>query len=214
MFLLPLKPDAEYVRNLETVTPFNDQERQKYESEVGFAYWQGIGEVIYALVTCRPDISFAAIELSQYSAAPVRIHFDALEDLYRYLKATQDDGIYFWPQHLRNNLSLGPTPNCKEDKNYSEASVPARTENNMKKLGAAVDSDHAGDMSHRKSVSGIVMKLAEGAVLYKTAFQQAISHSSTDSEFVVACEAGKYILYLRWWDFGGWRAGKSDRRQV
>ena len=66
----------------------------------------------------------------------------------------------------------------------------------MKKLGAAVNSDHAGDTSHRKSVSGIVIKLAGGAVLYKTAFQQTIAHSSTESEFVAACEAGKYILYL------------------
>ena len=196
-FPLPLKPDAEYAQKLETATPFDDKQRQEYESEIGFTYRQGIGEVIYALVTCRPDISFAAIKLSQYSAAPARIHFDALQDLFRYLKATQDDGIYFWRQQPRNDLPLGPTPNCKEDNNYSETVVTARTEDNMKRLGAAVDSDHAGDTSHRKSVSGIVIKLAGGAVLYKTAFQQTIAHSSTESEFVAACEAGKYILYLR-----------------
>ena len=35
-------------------------------------------------------------------------------------------------------------------------------------LRAAVDSDFAGDTVHRKSVSGIVIKLTGGAVLYKT----------------------------------------------
>ena len=95
MFPLPLKPDAVYARKLETVTPVTDQEYQAYELEVGFTYRQGIGEVIYALVTCRPNISFASMKLSQYSAAPAWVHFNTLQDLYRYLKATQDDGIYF-----------------------------------------------------------------------------------------------------------------------
>jgi hypothetical protein len=37
------------------------------EHEMGFGYRQGIGELIYALVTCRLDISFSVIKLSQYS---------------------------------------------------------------------------------------------------------------------------------------------------
>ena len=62
MFLLPLKPDAEYARKLETATPFTDQEHPAYESKIGFTYCQGIGEVIYDLVNCRSNISFAAIK--------------------------------------------------------------------------------------------------------------------------------------------------------
>ena len=55
-FPLPLKPDAEYARKLETATLFTNQERQVYESKIGFTYHQGIGEVIYALITYQPDI--------------------------------------------------------------------------------------------------------------------------------------------------------------
>ena len=60
-----------------------------------------------------------------------------------------------------------------------------------------MDSDFAGDTSHRKSVSGIVIKLVGGAVLYKTQYQPTIAGSSTEAEFTAATETGKYILHLR-----------------
>ena len=46
-------------------------------------------------------------------------------------------------------------------------------------------------------VSGFVIKLAGGAVYYKTKFQTTIALSSTEAEFNAACDAGKAILYIR-----------------
>ena len=77
-----------------------------------------------------------------------------------------------------------------------ESTAPAYIEKDMVTLGAAVDLDHTGNVSHQKSVSGVVIKLAGGAVLYKTTYQQMIAHSSTESEFVSACKVGKNVLYL------------------
>ena len=59
------------------------------------------------------------------------------------------------------------------------------------------DSDWASDSNHRKSVIGIVIKLAGGTVLYKARFQETIALSTTEAEFIAAVEAEKYILYLR-----------------
>ena len=39
--------------------------------------------------------------------------------------------------------------------------------------------------------------MAGAAIFYKTKFQQTVAMSSTEPEFVVASEAGKYVLYLR-----------------
>ena len=39
--------------------------------------------------------------------------------------------------------------------------------------------------------------MAGGTILYKTKFQDTVSMSSTEAEFIAAAEAGKYILYLR-----------------
>ena len=196
-FPLPMKADNEYIQQLEMAKLLPENERIAYENELGLSYRQGIGEIIYVLVTSRPDISFAAIKLSQYSENPAKIHYSALKDVFCYLKATEKEGIYFWRKQPRTDLPIGPTPICKNDSNYDNMTIIQRQQNYAHILAAGVDSDHVGDVKHRKSVSGIVIKLAGGAVLYRTAYQQAIAHSSTAADFVATCDAGKYILYLQ-----------------
>ena len=196
-FPIPMRSETTFTRTLEEADPLSEQDRVALETKLGFSYRQAIGELIYALVTCRPDISFAAIKLSQYSASPALCHFEAVKDIFRFLKATKDDGIYYWRRQPRLDLPKKDIPQCKSDDNYDEQSVPERQECNACCLTGAVDSDHAGDVTHRKSVSGIVLKLAGGAVLYKTAYQATIAQSSTEAEFTAAADAGKYILYLR-----------------
>ena len=83
-FPIPIKADAQYARDLETADPFMDQECHVYKNQIGFTYQEGIGEVIYTLVTCQPDISFAAIIASQFLSAPAKKHVDALQDLFSY----------------------------------------------------------------------------------------------------------------------------------
>lgn len=60
-----------------------------------------------------------------------------------------------------------------------------------------VDSNHASDVSHQKSVTGFHVKLAGGTVLYKTKYQNIVAQSSIEAGFVTAAKAGRYILYLR-----------------
>ena len=196
-FPIPMRSDTAYTRSLEEAEALSEPDLLALETKLGFSYRQAIGELIYALVTCRPDISFAAIKLSQYSASPALCHFNAVKDIFRFLKATKDDGIYYWRSEPRLDLPQKVIPPCKPDENYDELSIPERQDCNSSRLVAAVDSDHAGDVSHRKSVSGIVIKLAGGAVLYKTAYQATIAQSSTEAEFTAAADAAKYILYLR-----------------
>ena len=71
------------------------------------------------MVTCRPDISFPLIKLSQYSTKPAVEHFQAVQELYDYIRATKSDGIYYWRDEPRMDLPLGPTPNTKLDEIYS-----------------------------------------------------------------------------------------------
>ena len=62
---------------------------------------------------------------------------------------------------------------------------------------AYTDSDWAGNLKHRKSVTGYVVYMAGGPVLYKSRLQPTVSLSSTEAEFVAATDTGKSILYLR-----------------
>ena len=192
-----MRTDSTYIHELETAPELSVQEWAKYEEELGFSYHQAIGELIYALVICQPNILFSTIKLSQYSASPAKIHYDAVKDIYRYLKATKNDSIYYWHKEPRLDLPLGVPPVCRHDGNYNGYDTETLQQKDNNKLKGAVDSDHAGDIKHRKSVSGIIVKLVGGVVLYKMSDQQVIAHSSIETEFVAACDAGKYILYLQ-----------------
>ena len=62
------------------------------------------------MVTCCPDISFPLIKLSQYSSNPAEEHYEALKHIFRYVKATSDDGLYYWRPKPQNNLPALPFP--------------------------------------------------------------------------------------------------------
>ena len=195
IFPLPMTNDAHYQRKLENADICTPAEVA--EAEFGFGYCQAVGDMIYALVTCRPDISFPIIKLSQYSTCPNRIHFQALQQLYRYLYYTKHKGIYFWQKTPRDDLPDLPPPSLKQDNNYNKHDIHEQNQDPHSVLFGAVDSDYANDTNHRKSVTGIVLCLTGGTVLYKTKFQDTIAMSSTEAEFTAAAEAGKYTLYVR-----------------
>ena len=198
---LPMRADPPYLRELETAEPAQDDERNLLEKEYHFKYRQGIGEIIYAMVTCRPDISFPVIKLAQYSTKPARIHFEAVKHLYKYLAATKTEGIYYWRKTKRHDLKPGIIPKCNDNLKHMTSDELQETIPNPQVtphiLETAVDSDHAGDTTHRKSVTGIIHRLAGGTVHYKTKYTDIIPQSSTEAEFIAAVEAGKQILYLR-----------------
>ena len=191
---LPMRDDPEYNRSIENDEPLSDRDLLTTEKEFGLSYRQGIGELLYAMVTCRPDISYPLIKLSQYSAKPAKSHFTAVKGIYEYLRATRSEGIHYWRQNPRDDLPSAPFPKTQHSNNY----IPHnREESTPIDLRASVDSDYANDTLHRKSVTGMIMKMAGGAILYKSLFQSTITLSSTEAEFIAACDAAKNILYVR-----------------
>ena len=124
-----MKGDNNYIQQLKIAEPLSEHECINFEKQLGFLYRKGIGEIIYALVTYRPGISFAAIKLSQYLANPAKIHYRALKDIYQYLEATENEGIYFLCKEPRIDLLVGPTPICKNDSNYDETTIIQRQQN-------------------------------------------------------------------------------------
>jgi hypothetical protein len=131
---------------------------------MGFGYRQGIGELIYAMVTCRPDNSFPVIKLSQYSTRPTRLHFEAVKHIYRYLNATKTEGIYYWRKEERLDLPDISIPEYKKDANYKDADIIKQQDTYHNKLYATVDSEYAGDTTHRRSVTGIILRITGGTV--------------------------------------------------
>lgn len=146
------------------------------------------------MVTCRPDISFPLIKLSQCSGNPGEVHYKAIISIFQYLHATQEQGITFWRTEPHSELDAHPNPKLHKS-NYDPNNMVAMDTPNV--LHGAVDSDWADDTSHRKTVSGIILRLAGGTIYYKTKYQDTVAHSTTEAEFTAVCEAGKAILYIR-----------------
>lgn len=190
---IPMKSETTYATQLENaIPPQTDYEKRKLSRTMGFNYRQVIGELIYAMVTCRPDISFPLIKLSQYSSNPAKEHYEAAANILYYLRCTKHEGIHFW-RHQRNEHLPRPDHSFDVESDACEATI----QDNAYQLKTAVDADWGGDTTHRRSVTGFVIKLAGGAIYYKTRFQDVVALSSTEAEFAAAVDAGKAILYVR-----------------
>ena len=99
-----------YQQLLDTAeAPKTDQEKEALEQEMGFSYRVAIGEAMFAMVTCRPDIAFSVIKLSKFCNAPAREHYLAVKNLFRYLRATIDVGITYWRKRPLSHSSLSPS---------------------------------------------------------------------------------------------------------
>ena len=131
---------------------------------------------------------------SQYSANTGLEHFQAVLNKYKYLKQTITEGIYYWRPTPRMDRTVGINPECQQSNNYEPTE---REQVTPHKIRTTVDSDFANDTAHRRSVTGITIKLGGGCIFYKTRFQATVALSSTEAEFIAACDAAKTILYVR-----------------
>ena len=176
-----MKTDNAYIHKLDISTgPETSAEAQILEQKMGFKYRAATGELIFAMITCRPDISNAVLKLTQFNNKPAEIHYKAILDVYRYLQATPTKGIQYWKTSPDSSLPH-IQPDTHEHEQYTIPTIPEH--NNMLIAYGYVDSDWAGNVKTRKSLSGICLMLGNATVIYKTLHQKSIALSSTEAEF-------------------------------
>ncbi|CAK1579062.1 unnamed protein product [Parnassius mnemosyne] len=59
------------------------------------------------------------------------------------------------------------------------------------------DSDYASDVDTRKSTTGYIFMMNGGPITWSSQKQKTIALSTTEAEFVAACEAAKEMIWLR-----------------
>ena len=119
-------------------------------------YRCGVGELIWAMTTTRPDLAHASIKLSQANSCPHKHHYHGVKHALKYLYATCADGLYFWRTAPRPEFKEGPLPRVNSSKQDLLLDM-TRPEHNANVMHAYADSDWATCVKTCRSFGGIVL---------------------------------------------------------
>ncbi|CAI7907301.1 unnamed protein product [Closterium sp. NIES-53] len=117
-------------------------------------YQQQLGCLLFAAVTCRPNLAYVASHLAQFLRCPKEEHFLDLQRALRYFVSTPTLGLIFNAGKLT-------------DKMY---------------LSGYVDADHAGDTTDRRSRTGYIFRLEPiSSISWNSSKQELVSLSSAEA---------------------------------
>ena len=199
----PLPTKRDFLKHFLSVKGDPDPKQQlQLATKMEFKYRSAIGEIIYAMSTCRPDLSYAAIRASQHSICPHEHHYNGVKHMMKYMYLTRDDGLYFWRETPNTHLPTQPLPPINS--NLHDLLLDGRPEFEPLVAHGHVDSDWAACELTRRSMTGGGVRLAGGTVGFKTKLQPTMADSSTAAEFMGASDFGKILLFIRsvMWDLG------------
>jgi hypothetical protein len=146
--LLPLPPDEEV----------DDRDRTLCQ--------QKIGSILFAAISTRPDIAFAAARLSRFNQRPGSAHHKAADRVIQYLYRTRHLCIRYGHQSATTSLI------CASDAAFADNTID------------------------RKSSQGYIMKLFGGPVAWRANKQDTVTTSSTEAELLALSQTAKEAIYL------------------
>jgi hypothetical protein len=135
-------------------------------------YSDVVGNLMYTMICTRPDLAHVVSVVSKFMHNPGKEHWNAVKWILRYLKGTSHFGLLF-------------------------------NKNSVKEIGVMgfvegfIDSDFAGDLDKRRSISGYVFSLCGSAVSWRASLQFVTALSTTEAEYVSATEGVKEAIWMR-----------------
>ena len=138
--------EAELLPSLEQATR---QSSLQYQSKVGL--------ILYAAITTRPDIAFAASKLAQFNANLSQQHHKAADRVLHYLYSTREKAI-----------------------GYGQL----RTKTACQAFLCVSDASFADNSTDRKSSQGYVMTLFRGPIAWRANKQDTVTTLSTKAELL------------------------------
>lgn len=134
-----------------------------------------VGSILYAAVVSRPDVSFAASQLSQFTLNPSPEHLRYANRVLAYLQTTQYYAIEF------------------------SGSIDKAIEGEMgddEVLQLSSDASFADDPETRKSTQGYLMKLFNGAIMWQSSRQKTVTTSTTEAELLSLSHTARETISL------------------
>lgn len=147
----------------------SDDDEELLSEEAKHTYQSITGGLMFAMVTCRPDLAHAVNMLARRMSAPRAIDMKAARRALKYLRGRERLGLLF--------------------KYGADSSAPTLT--------AYADSDWANDPVQRKSTTGYIVFYNGAAISWHSGLQSTISLSTCEAEYVALSECSREVDYLR-----------------
>ena len=139
---------------------------EEVEDSIRISYQRKIGSILFAAISTRPDIAFAAARLSRFNQRPGQYHQDAADRVIRYLYRTRHFCIQYGHQSTATSFV------CASDASFADNTID------------------------RKSSQGYIMKLFGGPVAWRANKQDTVTTSSTEAELLALSQTAKETMYL------------------
>ena len=124
-----------------------------------------IGSLQYLSCTTCPDTAYSVEQLASFTTNPGIAHWTAVKHLFHYVKGTIDYGITYSPD--------------------TSTSQPFLTFS---------DTNHSGYKDSHHSTGIYIIKIGTGVMSWSSKHQSIVPFSTTEAEYMAACEAGKEII--------------------
>ncbi len=109
MITQQLPSDATWLKKFNaTLGNPNPKAQASLAKSMQLNYHSGVGELIWAMKTCQPDLVYASVKLLQSNSCPHELHFHGLKHTLKFMYNSRDDGLYFWRTAPRPELPEGP----------------------------------------------------------------------------------------------------------
>ncbi len=123
-----------------------------------------LGQLAYLANGTRPDLSWAVSRLASEVSSPSRSGWERIKRLLRYLNGTKELGLRY--------------------------KSPAQA----MRMDTYVDSSFAVDKRKGRSVTGFIVYLTGGAVLWKSRLQSTVADSPNAAEYIALYEASQAAI--------------------
>jgi hypothetical protein len=153
-------------------TPMTDEEllplpaEEEVKDTERTLYQRKIGSILYAAISTRPDIAFAAARLSRFNQRPGQAHQAAADRVLQYLYRTRHLCICYGNQSTATSLI------CASDASFADNTLD------------------------RKSSQGYILKLFGGPIAWRANKQDTVTTSSTEAELLALSQTAKETIYI------------------
>jgi hypothetical protein len=141
------------------------------QSPIGISYNEAVGKIMYAMVATRPDICAATGIASRFLQSPSNISWNIVMRILKYLNGTRTFGITY----RINNQTL--------------------SDNTTPKVFA--DADYANCPTTSRSISGYLILLCNGPVVWYSKKQSTTAQSTAEAEFISANICARMVVWMR-----------------